>query len=162
MRFRRARRWLVLLPLIVVCAGGIPTNRYQIAAGAGRDGKYLQIDNGRLALGKTSVGDGTDNRDALDCWYVAGGKIKNSLTGAYLAYDPTGKSPQLFVVEKPGEGTDWRVTLKKRSPGDEERGSLQATEGTAKDWYVIVDEGQARLSAESVHPVEVRRVYIHK
>ena len=157
---RIALSCVAAIALAVVCNGGIATNRYQISARHEKSVTFVQVVDGKVVLGKSTVGDGNDNRDALDCWYIVGGKFKNSLTGGYLAYDPAGKIPELSLVDKAGPGTDWTVTVKKGR--GEERGTIQAAEGNVKGWYLIVEKDGLSLAKENADNVEAKRVYVHK
>lgn len=180
---------LLALDFASVALAGIPTNRFTISAlGGGQGGKvlYVVVEKGELALGSAApLGDGgLDTKDTPDRWYVMGTKIKSTVGGGYLAYDPTGREEGVTLAAKPdGEGTDWivkrpdgRVRRKneKRSV-DEEWGVLQAASGPMKGWFLDVEEKNVKhedgvsatlrrfiLTKEPRWNIEVGRIYTHK
>lgn len=159
---RKAGAGVVIALIVVVCAGGVPTNRYLIAVNQDQGASYVQVVGFKIGLGKSSFGEIGDNQDARDRWYIIGGKIKHSVTGRYLAYDPSGERRTLTLTDKPVPGTDWTVSLKKRSPGDEERGTLAAAEGKVKGWHLVLADGQLALAPDGPDKFEAQRVYSHK
>src|SRR4051794_11106307 len=96
-----------------VSIAAVPTRRFTITARhRAAKGEYLAVQKGQLGLGSPSLtGDGgLDETDAPDRWYVLGSKIKSSVAGQYMAYDPSGKDNRVFLASKPErEGTDWVV-----------------------------------------------------
>lgn len=173
------RFWLALpvcLAFVSVCAAGIGTNRFTLSvADNGRVVDYVAVRKGRLTLGRSTFGAVSDNHDAADRWYVAGCKIKSSVGGGYLAYDPTGKSSRVFLSPEPGEGTDWLVGIGGRAD-EGKRGAVQAASGPLRGWYLDVSEEDEQetadgrthtrrvpvLSRAPSHKVEAERIWEHK
>lgn len=180
-----SRRVYLLMPLFValvsVCYAGYPTSRFTISAG-NKDGwvGYLGVDEGQLILGSPSSRRARLDRDEYDRWHFLGTKIKSSVGGGYLAYDPTGKDHKVFLTPKAdGEGTDWIVRRQKfgverknERRDIEEWGFLQVASGPMKDWFFDVedvqemsDDGQIKkvrryiLSKEPSWNVEVARIH---
>ncbi|HZZ71956.1 MAG TPA: hypothetical protein VFE24_06865 [Pirellulales bacterium] len=148
--------------LVNVSMAGIATGRYQIwIRSAEKYDRVVDSIDDQLGIGKSTVGDGTDNRDAADCWYLVGGKFKHSLSHAYLAYRVVDHKPVFEMVAKPEQATVWKITATNRR-GGEERGRLQASEGELKDWYLSTSKGGLTMTKEDHDNVELRRVYIHK
>src|SRR5689334_899927 len=104
---------LAALSLTGVTLAAVSTGRYTITARNGAaKAEYLAVKKGQLVLGPQSPrGDGgLDEKDAPDRWYVLGRKIKSSVAGLYLAYDPSGKDNHVFLTPTPkGKGTEWVV-----------------------------------------------------
>ena len=101
------------LAVISACAAGIATNRYTISLKnqKGRFEQFLAVRKGRLVLGGSTFGSVSDNQDAADRWYILGTRIKSSVGGGYLAYDPSAKTSEVFLAPRPGEGTEWVVRV---------------------------------------------------
>ena len=183
------RRIFVLLPLVLVltavCYAAVPTRHYKIAAKSS-DGNagMLCVEKGSLELGSRSKEENfldkdgeLDIRDTPDGWFVLGTKVKSSVGGGYLAYDPTGKHNRLVLASKAEDaGTDW--IIRKAKPdvkkGRGERGILQAAAGPLKDRFLdvgVMDVTQSDgtiissrcfvLSKEPGWEVEIVRVIIH-
>jgi hypothetical protein len=169
--FLMAALWLAVGS---ACLGGTPTNRYVIACQFEKSRyEYVTVTEGRLTVGKAS--ERKDDQDAPDRWYILGTQIKSSDGGGYLAYDPSGKDNRVFLTARPAEGTEWSLSLRKRSPGDEEHGVVRAATGPRKGWYLDVEEIEEKVSddeartvrrlvlvKEPIHKVEAHRVYIHR
>lgn len=81
-------------------------------------------------------------------WLLSGGRIKNSLSGRYLAYDPEGKDRRVFLVDRPGAGTDW------------DREYRSAMRGPMKGWGLDVEEIVEKPSADGGRPRTVRRLIL--
>lgn len=166
-----AALWLTIAS---ACLGGTPTNRYLITCHFKKSGyEYVAVTKGRLTVGKAS--DRKEDQDAPDRWYILGTKIKSSDGGGYLAYDPMGKDNRVFLTAAPTEGTEWNMSLRKRSPGDQEHGVVRAATGPRRGWYLDVEEIEEKTSDgrtkivrrlvlvnEPIHKVEAGRVYIHR
>jgi hypothetical protein len=165
------------LAVVTVCAAGIGTNRFTIStAGKGHPGDFLAVDEGDLTLGGSNFGAVSDNRDAADRWYIAGSKIKSSVGGGYLAYDPTGKNKRVFLSAKPTEGTDWYVGVGNRAQ-EGDRGVIRAMSGPLKGWYLDAAEAEEKqataegktgpprvlvLSEKPSRLLEAARIWEHK
>jgi hypothetical protein len=103
--------------------------------------QYVRVTDGRLAL--TNRGGWSDWWDRAnprpDRWYVLGTKIKSSVGGGYLAYDPSGKDPRVFLSRTAGEGTTWTIG----DPGGgrfDIYGVAQPASGKVKGWHLDVEE----------------------
>jgi hypothetical protein len=175
-------RSLCALLFVVIGAtaslAGFPTNRFHIRLDHGTPSRRgcLMLHDGRLIVWHNNGGRVGDTQNAPDRWYIDGTRIKCSTGGGYLAYDPTGKDSGVFIVAKPPEGIDWKVTLKRSEGG--ERGVLEAATGTVKGWTLDVeDPSSARpgppsalsaaasriiIAKEPRHPFVVERIYGHK
>jgi hypothetical protein len=170
------RRGLVAAGLSLVVAGaawaGIPTDKFTISSGKADRVQFLQVRDGRLALGRSTFGTVSDRKDAADRWYVLGTQIKSSVEGNYLAYDPAGKDPTVFLARRPGDGTEWIVTAPKN---EGQRASLRAASGPFKGWYLDVEEVEEErpggktetvrrfvLSREPARELQVERIWEHK
>lgn len=168
---------LVCLATATLCLAGFPTNRFHIRLDQEAPSQIgrLMLHDGRLIVGRIRLGWIGDTQDAPDRWYIEGTRIKCSTGGGYLAYDPTGKDTGVFVVAKPPEGIEWKVTLKRRDGG--ERGILEAATGAMQGWALDIEEippttdtnpgptamsGRVVLSKESRHPFLIERIYGHK
>jgi hypothetical protein len=172
------RRVFLMLTLWLVvgsaCVGGTPTNRYVITCRFEKSGyEYVAVTKGQLTVGKAS--DRKHDQDAPDRWYSLGTKIKSSDGGGYLAYDPSGKNNRVFLTATPTEGTEWSLSLRKRSPGDQEHGVIRAATGPRRGWYLDAEETEEKTSddgaktvrrlvlvKEPIHKVEAGRIYIHR
>jgi hypothetical protein len=128
-------RALLCLPLCLlplsVCHAGIPTDRFEIGLPWGGE------------------------------WYIDGTRIKRVKGGQYLAYDPSGKDRGVFLVGKPGKGTDWWVAEPDKRR-EEDRGDIRAGSGPLKGWYLCVEGGRPVLRKGPYGKVQVRRVFDHK
>jgi hypothetical protein len=173
-------RYLLVLPLVLaiasVCAAGIGTNRFNITIRSkGNDRKvFLAVADGELTLGSSTFGSVSDNEDAADRWYITGTRIKSSSGGGYLAYDPSGKDPRVFLTSRPGKGTDWTVGIGARAP-EGERGVIRAAAGKRKGWYLTVEvtrekDGNGKtvrvcrftLAKAPARKLEAERIFSHK
>jgi hypothetical protein len=175
------RRGLVVLSLFLAAAadaaGGIATNRYTISHREKdrRHEEFLAVSRGRLTLGGSTFGSVSDNLDAADRWFILGTRIKSSVGGGYLAYDPAGKEDQVFLVARPGEGTEWSVSVVGGREG--QRGVIRAATGPMKGWYLDVEDradkatdGKGKavvlrlfvLRKTPSHRLEAERIYSHK
>src|SRR5262249_50696409 len=58
--------------------------------------------------------------------------------GCYLAFDPDGKKPGVFLTKETGPGTYWKLTLRKdeKDKPNDFHASLQATAGKVEGWYL--------------------------
>jgi hypothetical protein len=156
-------RYLLALPLalavVSVCGAGIGTNRFNISIrskGSNRE-VFLAVADGRLTLGNSTFSSVSDNEDAADRWYITGTRIKSSTGAGYLAYDPSGRSPRVFLTPRPGKGTDWTVGI---GEGAREgaRGVIRAAAGKRKGWYLSVEV--TRVNDGNGNTVRVRRRFI--
>jgi hypothetical protein len=146
-----------------VSVAGIPTDLFVISVKERqKKGNYLGVRKGELGLGKSTFGAVYDTKDADDRWYVLGTQIKSSVVGGYLAYDAAGKDPKVFLVAKPGDGTEWSID----EPGKSRegvRGTIRAAAGPMKGWVLEIDaDGQPVLAKEPSKKLEVERVFEHK
>jgi hypothetical protein len=174
------RRWLLALlsslTVASVCAAGIATNRFTIGVRdkGGRNEEFLAVRGGKLTLGSSTFGKISDNRDAPDRWYILGTRIKSSAGGGYLAYDPAGKDTRVFLVPRPGKGTQWTITLDKDAR-EGKRGVIRAGCGRLKGWFLSVEETREKqkdgtrvtvrrfvLAKAPARKLEAERIYEHK
>jgi hypothetical protein len=134
-----------------VCAAGVsaPTNFFTIYVALKQKGRsefasvylHARVTGGRLGLSRRGDrGDEEKPRPAPGRWYVLGTKIKSSVGGGYLAYDPSGKDHRVFLSPTAGHGTDWKI----RGPGGKEftswYGAVQAASGKVKGWHLDCEE----------------------
>jgi hypothetical protein len=167
--------WIVAT-MTSVCVAGYPTNRFSIRIPKQNfpgQKSFLSVVDGQVVVARSSFGRLPDNADAPDRWYIDGARIKCS-NGGYLAYDPTGNDPAVFVVAIPPEGIEWKVALKRREGS--ERGVLEAAMGAVKGWSLDVkelpppDSGQPAaseshrvfLTQQPKQPFQVERIFGHK
>jgi len=157
-----SRRLFLSLSLLLAaspaCPAGIPTGRFTINA-KGINSEYLAV-RGGLALGNTGGKTRLADEDATAEWYVDGTRIK-SKSGRYLAYDPTGKSDKVFLVDRPGAGTDWSVSVPGKEKEDE-RAAVRATAGAVKGWYLGLEDGRPVLAKDPSQKLHVQRIWLHK
>src|SRR5262249_36111524 len=116
-----SRRVFLCLPVLLVassvCLAGIPTSRFTITV-KGISSTYLAVRGGDIGPGSTTGRTRLADEDTTAEWFVDGTRIK-ARGGKYLAYDPTGKSDRICLVDRPGAGTDWSVSVPGRE--DEEQ-----------------------------------------
>jgi hypothetical protein len=153
---------LLGLAVISACAAGIATNRYTISLKnqKGRFEQFLAVRKGRLVLGGSTFGSVSDNQDAADRWYILGTRIKSSVGGGYLAYDPSAKTSEVFLAPRPGEGTEWVVRVVNGREG--QRGAIQAATGRMKGCYLGVEEVQEPPKDGTSPPATVHRLVLSK
>src|SRR5262245_46367511 len=113
---------LVALALVLaacsVCAAGIyaPTAFFGITAWVDgnqtRKPEHVRVQDGQLAFGEGKPWSDWKDREEPrpDRWYVLGRKIKSSVGRGYLAYDPSGQDPRVYLSRTAGEGTDWKIS----------------------------------------------------
>src|SRR5262245_3497156 len=106
------KRAFLLLSLslgaVSAAAAAVPTDHFTISFDRKRGIEYLAVRGGRLVLGPPTKRD--EQVVAPERWFVLGTKIKSSVGGGYLAYDPTGKDPRVFLTPNQNDkGTDWEV-----------------------------------------------------
>src|SRR5262249_34665952 len=158
-----SRRVFLCLPLLLaassVCLAGIPTSKFTITV-KGISSTYLAVRGGDLALGNTTGGTRLADEDTTAEWFVDGTRIK-ARGGKYLAYDPTGKSDRICLVDRPGEGTDWSVSVPGRAE-EEQRAVIRAASGAAKGRYLSLESGRPVLSREPSEKLHLQRIWIHK
>jgi hypothetical protein len=148
---------LALLAAAPCCLAGIPTNRFTISL----RGEYLAVRGERLALGQSTLGSVSDNKDAADRWYILGTQVKSSVGGGYLAYDPKGADGAVTLKAAPGEGTEWSIAV----PGKASEGQkavIRAASGTKKGWYLTLSEGRPVLAEDPAHKLQAERIWEHK
>jgi len=121
----------VLVVLVVAVSaslalGGFPSRKFQISF-PNPGGKTLYL----AVVDKKPTGSA-----AAGVWYIDGTRIKAASGDGYLAYDLSGKDNKVFLVPKPGDNTDWKVTATEirgpsGKPGDVEgyRSSFYAAAG---------------------------------
>jgi hypothetical protein len=178
---------VLALGVASVCAAGVsaPTNFFRIYVALKQKGKtefasvylHVRVTDGRLGLSRRGDrGDEEKPRAAPGRWYLLGTKIKSSVGGGYLAYDPSGKDPRVFLSPTAGEGTDWTI----RGPGGVKftnwLGAVQAASGKVKGWHLDCEEYERkgeggkvttayRLVLRKAAPrtdVRVDRVYLYR
>jgi hypothetical protein len=183
------KRALLLLSLslgvVSAAAAAVPTSHFTISFGR-KEGKveYLAVRGGRLVLGPPTK-HARDEQDAPERWFILGTKIKSSVGGGYLAYDPTGKDPKVFLTPNQNDkGTDWEVRRPKGAfhqknqsrSLDEEWGTVRAASGPLKGWFLDAEEAEQKpgpqgkdvpacrfvLRKEPSCNVEAARIYTHK
>jgi hypothetical protein len=103
-----------------------------------------------------------------DRWYVLGTKIKPSVGGGYLAYDPSGKDPRVYLSHDAEEGTDWKIGERSEAKYVYRYGVTQAVSGKVKGWYLDVEEyeeegedGRTATAYRLVLRKEVARTKVH-
>lgn len=148
-----ARALVLLLSVLLfdsVCFASIPTDFFLLDCSQG----YFRVAGGKLKIGARS---GLENLKAPEHWYVLGTQIKSSMSGAYLAYDPSGKDRQVVLATKTGENTEWVITRK--SEGEKEYAIVKAAKGPFKGWSLDVEGGHLILREKPSNPVKVARIY---
>jgi hypothetical protein len=174
-------RFFLALPLcfavVSVCAAGHPTGRYSIyyeyKVDGDRQQKYLAAWKGQLTTEAVPYEAKSDDADHPSRWYIDGSRIKCSVGGAYLAYDPARKNKKVLVASKPGKGTDWVIDgLANDQRREEVRGVIRVGSGPMKGWYLGVEEVKEKdrrgktvivrrivLAPKPKQKVEVRRIW---
>jgi hypothetical protein len=107
--------------------------------------QYVEARGGRLAF--TERGERLchwDDRETpkANRWYILGTKIKGSVGGNYLAYDPSGRDCRVFLSRetmKAGVGTDWTVRLM-QNERQLHFHRIQAVSGEVKGWDLDIEE----------------------
>jgi hypothetical protein len=186
----RSRFYLALavaLAVVPMCAAGIRTSRFAISLESrGRDHwqrAFLAARERKLILVQSTVDEVFGTRNAPTRWYITGTRIKSSVGGRYLAYDPSGQSTKVYLLSRPGKGTDWTVGIDKnaeeglRGKNAEEglRGTIRAAAGKLKGWYLSMEvhkkeDGEGRtvtvhrfiLSRAPGRKFEAERIFVHK
>jgi hypothetical protein len=124
--------------------------------------EYARVTDGRLAL--TERGGWSDWEDRMDArpdrWYVLGTKIKSSVGGGYLAYDPSGEDPRVFLSREAGEGTDWTIGDRNEGQNYVRYGLTQAASGKVKGWYLDVEDCEEK--GEDGKATAARRLVLRK
>jgi hypothetical protein len=158
------RRLFLVLPACLVlapmCAAGIPTDFFMINVPANK-GKPIPLvaEDGKATTGNSTFNRVPDRNEAPDRWYIFGSRIKSSVGGGYLAYDPTGKSKRVFLAAKrDGEGTEWDVELKGGNVYT--LGVIRAGTGKVKGWGLVVEE--ATEKRRDGKTVTVQRIILAK
>jgi hypothetical protein len=99
----KSRCLLVVLVVALsasIAAGGFPSRKFQITfPNPGGKTLYLAVVDKKLAASA-----------AAEVWYIDGTRIKAASGDGYLAYDLSGKDNKVFLVPKPGDNTEWKVT----------------------------------------------------
>jgi hypothetical protein len=164
----------LVLAAASVCAAGIhaPTEFFVITVKGNQTGelKHVRVVDGQLAFGGGKPwSDWKDREDTgPERWYVLGTKIKASVRGGYLAYDPSSKDPRVYLSRTAGEGTDWKISDREEGKddfNDPAYGVTQAASGEVKGWYLDVEEPGSRLilRKEVAHTkVHTNRLYTYR
>jgi hypothetical protein len=145
----------LVLAACSVCAAGIhvPTEFFGITAWVDgnqtRKEVHVRVQDGQLAFSEGKPWSDWEDREQSrpDRWYVLGTKIKSSMGRGYLAYDPSGKDPRVYLSRTAGEGTDWTISDREEGkPGynDPAYGVTQAASGEVKGWYLDVEESEEK------------------
>ncbi len=168
---------LAVSPAVAV----IPTQSFTIGIPDNKswDTGHLNVTDGKLTLGKRPS-DESPRPSGPGCWDVSGertegGKIyriSSPSAKKYLAYDPTGADPRVFLVDKPSEGTAWKLgtvrppgeSLRKSAPDqppadDNQTSPLRVPAGKFEGWYLTVEEKEEKVDGETV---VVRRFLLAK
>lgn len=158
---RRISLLAFALALVIVTTGSagvmLPTKffKLEVHKSKGRP-VYLRVTAGRIDL--TSERPWSDEKDRNearpDRWEVFGTKIKASEDGRYLAYDPTGKDPRVFLSRENGEGTTWLI---------ETSGyywTFKPVYGKVKNWHLGVEEYEEK--GEGGKPGTASRLVLRK
>jgi hypothetical protein len=143
----------LVLAAASVCAAGIhaPTEFFRITAWVDgnqtRKQVHVRVLDGQLAFAGGRPSSDWEDREQTrpERWYVLGTKIKSSMGRGYLAYDPSGKDPRVYLSRTAGEGTDWKISDRdegKNGFNDPAYGVTQAASGQVKGWYLDVEEGE--------------------
>jgi hypothetical protein len=84
-------------------------------------------------------------------WYILATQIKSSMGKGYLAYDLTGKDARLFLAAKPGENTEWSITLM-RDPREKEGqlATIRVANGPMKGWSICLESSAGAGGARAV------------
>jgi ABC-type glycerol-3-phosphate transport system substrate-binding protein len=138
-----------------VCAAGIqaPTEFFKITAWVDgnqtRKEVHVRVQDGQLAFAEgRPTSDWEDRKESRpDRWYVLGTKIKSSMGPGYLAYDPSGKDPRVYLSGTAGDGTDWKISDRQEGKGDfndPAYGVTQAAVGAVKGWYLDIEESEEK------------------
>jgi hypothetical protein len=137
------------LAAVSVSAAGIhaPTEFFRIMVDGNQwgDAAHVRVLDGQLAFAKGRPSSDWEDREQTrpERWYVLGTKIKSSMGRGYLAYDPSGKDPRVYLSRTAGEGTDWKISDRDEGkPGfnNPAYGVTQAASGQVKGWYLDVEE----------------------
>jgi hypothetical protein len=156
---------LLLFPCGSLCLAGL-------APPAGADDRYTILFPGQGNLGVVAgkvraVFGSLEDYD----WELIGGEGETTIKvlapkkwrGCYLAYDPKGKDPAVFLTGKRGPGTKWRLTWVKGEGSGVH--TLQAAAGKYKGWYLDVGaEGEKFVTekAEKGKTATARRVFLSR
>jgi len=156
------------------CVAGIPTNTFTISLPG--DKAYLSIRQGELKVGDAPQNVDWEGSPAPGRWYIDGTRIKSSVGGGYLAYDPSGKDPKVFLSPTPPKDVDWAIRVPGKTHFEEGKGAvIQAGSGKLKGWYLTVQEiEETRPDGKSItasrlvlaknpqRRLEVKRIFLHK
>jgi hypothetical protein len=156
------------------CAAGIPTDTFTISLP--REKAYLSIRQGELKVDEAPHDVEWEGRPAPGRWYIEGTRIKSSVGSGYLAYDPSGKDPKVFLSPKPPKDADWAISVPERDRTDEgKRAVIRAGSGKLKGWYLAVQEVEETrpdgktvttnrlvLAKNPQRRLEVKRIIEHK
>ena len=154
------------------CAAGIPTDTFTISLPG--DNEYLSASLGVLKVGNAPRDIEWEGRPASGRWYIEGTRIKSSVGGGYLAYDPSGKDPKVFLSPEPPKDADWALSV----PGKNHEGTravIRAGSGKLKGWYLAVEEVEGTrpdgktvttsrlvLAKDPQRRLEAKRIFLHK
>src|SRR5205807_8809786 len=140
------------------------------------DKAYLLIRQGELTVGDAPHDVEWEGRPAPGRWYIEGTRIKSSGGGGYLAYDPSGKDPKVFLSPAPPKDADWAISVPGKNHFDDgKRAVIRAGSGKLKGWYLTVQEiEETRPDGKSVttsrlvlarnleRRLEAKRNFLHK
>jgi len=147
--------WAVTASL---AAAGTPTNAFTISPPDKRD--YLVARWAGPAVVPPPPEVDCDGRPTSARWYVEGTRIKSTVGGGYLAYDPTARDGRVFLVSSPGEDTDWDVNVPEKSRlAEGKRAVIRVAKGPLRGWYLSVKEETKR---EGERSVTIQRVWLTK
>ncbi len=156
------------------CPAGIPTDTFTISVSG--DKAYLSVRLGALKVGDAPHDVDWEGRPAPGRWYIEGTRIKSSVGSGYLAYDPSGNAPKVFLSPEPPKGADWAISVPEKDKTDEgKRAVIRAGSGKLKGWYLAVQEieetrsdgktittSRLVLAKNPERRLEAKRIYLHK
>ena len=156
------------------CPAGIPTDTFTISVSG--DKAYLSVRLGALKVGDAPHDVEWEGRPAAGRWYIEGTRIKSSVGSGYLAYDPSGKDPKVFLSPAPPKDADWAISVPGKNHFDDgKRAVIRAGSGKLKGWYLTVQEiDETRPDGKSIttsrlvlaknpqRRLEAKRIFLHK
>jgi len=156
------------------CAAGFPTDTFTISLPGEK--AYLSIRQGELKMGDAPRDVEWEGRPAPGRWYIEGTRIKSSVGSGYLAYDPSGKDPKVFLSPEPPKGADWALSVPGKNHNQEgKRAVIRAGSGKLKGWYLAIQEieetrpdgktvttNRLVLAKDPERRLEAKRIFLHK